>query len=66
MGDIEVYIVEEGKESKKFIEISCEDYRNYLLLSDKTFDFICFLREAGYLAYKCDFKIIDKIDIKEF
>ena len=66
MNDIEVYIVEEGRESKKFIEISCEDDRNYLLLNDKTFDFLCFLKEAGYLAYECDFKIIDKIDIKEF
>ena len=66
MNNIEVYIAEKEKEGKKLVELTCEDYRNHVLLSPSELNFLNFLKDEGYLAYECSFEIVDKIDIKEF
>lgn len=66
MINIETYIVEGEKEGKKLVELTCEDYRNLVLLKSNELNFLNFLREEGYLHYDCSFNIVEKIDIKEF
>lgn len=66
MINIEAYITEVEKEDKKLIELTGEDSRHLVLLSPNELNFLNFLREEGYLTYYFDFKIIDKINIKEF
>ena len=66
MINTEAYIEEKEKEGKKLVVLTCEDYRNHVLLSSSEFNFLNFLRDEGYLAYECSFNVVDKIDIKEF
>ena len=66
MINIEAYIAEKEEEGKKLVELTCEDYRNLVLLNSNELNFLNFLREERYLHYDCNFEIIDKINITEF
>ena len=67
MLDLEMYVVDcEIKEKKKLVELRGEDYHNYVLLSDSYIKFLDYLREEDYLCYEFSYKIIDKLEVKEF
>ena len=66
MNEWEVSVIPENKKNKKLVLLECKDILNYVLLSVDQIDFLQFLQERGYTDYDFYFRIVEKLNIKEF
>ena len=67
MLDLEMYVVDcEVKEKKKLVQLTAEDVSTLVLLNDNYIKFLDYLRDEGLMSYDFDYKIIDRLEIKEF
>lgn len=67
MLDLEMYVVDcEVKEKKKLVQLTAEDVSTLVLLNDNYIKFLDYLRDEGLMSYDFDYKIIDKLEVKEF
>ena len=67
MLDVEMYVVDcEIKEKKKLVQLTAEDVSTLVLLNESYIEFLNYLRDEGLMSYDFDYKIIDKLEVKEF
>lgn len=67
MLDVEMYVVDcEIKEKKKLVQLTAEDVSTLVLLNENYIKFLDYLRDEGLMSYYFDYKIIDKLEVKEF
>ena len=67
MLDVEMYVVDcEIKEKKKLVQLTTEDVSTLVLLNENYIKFLDYLRDEGLMSYYFDYKIIDKLEVKEF